>query len=172
MNVDGDDDDGPLPGIKEESDDDDSSSESEGENDEEADMSEEISYFEPAQTGDMSSNSMVTMVTASSSSSSKKPSSMEDRISSPARGAPGGVDESSSSSYRNAETPPYHSSQSGADYLTANSESSYNNDTVHVDSISQNELPLETWWRLMTAGDGWRWMVAPDIVSTAGLPCE
>ena len=145
----------------------------ENKDDEEADMSEEISYFEPAQTGDMSSNSMVTMVTASSSSSSKKPSSMEDRISSPARGAPGGIDESSSSSYRNAETPPYHNSQSGVDYLTANSESSsYNNDTVHVDSISQNELPLETWWRLMTAGDGWRWMVAPDIVSTAGLPCE
>jgi rubrerythrin len=143
VNVDGDDDDDPLPGIKEESDDEgSSSSESEGENDEEADMSEEISYFEPAPTGDMSSNSMVTMVSASASS--KKSSSLEDRTSSPARGAPGG-DESSASSYRNAETPPYHNSQSGVDYLTATSETSYSTaDTVHVDSMNQNELPLES----------------------------
>ena len=147
VNVDGDDDDDAMPGIKEESDDESSDSESEGENDEEADMSEEISYFEPPNAGDMSSNSMVTMVP----SSTKKSSSMEDRTpASPALG----VGEDSSLSYRNAETPPYHNSQSGVDYLAAAAESLPYSSSDNVDGISQRELPLESWRRLVAIFHG------------------
>jgi hypothetical protein len=139
VNVDGDDDDDQLPGIKEESDDDDSSSDSEGENDEEADMSEEISYFEPTS----GSDTMVTMVPSSSSSSSTsvKKSMVVERVPTPR--SPALPPSNDTSPYSTTGTPPYHTGASGVDYLAAAAEtlpySTGNGDSmVKTDAVVQH----------------------------------